>query len=1176
MESTVEEPRPARRTLDGASIGLKLVLLICGVVLFTAGGLGVWGFSEYRSALLGQQLREVEALASSAEARLSQLARSAESIVSGLAREEDFRAAVRLSLLGDADGQRGKLLAELGELADIDPDFASVQLYDVSGVPVAGVVQDRSARRHETVYHEFPGAPAALELARRLPQGSSTVTGPYAVPVGRGGQALRFDIGAPVFDAGGARVGVLHVQYDLAAELAALRREAARQFGAAGFGLVIVDPDGMVYGDASAALPAPAQRALRDLLQASVRTSASSVVGSGESAFGVAAAALRYSSPDPGRFGMVVLAAPRAHLMALAREALLGGVVAAIAFTLIAMALALAFARGLLTPLDQLFDAVLRFGAGEAIGDLPTRRRDEVGRLATAFGDMARQVEERSRALAHEIEERERAEEVLREKARRLEQSEARYRQLYDSIAVGVCMIGVDGRVLSANPAYVGLLGYPSEAALRAAEFGRDLWAGPDDPGAYLRKVRQEGAVSGVEIRLRRRDGRLVWVLDNTRALWDESGDVTSYESIVVDITERKQAEYASRASQLRFRRLSDSNLIGVAFGNMMTGEIGEANSYVLRMLGYEEQDLPLALNAVMPEDADLLTRAEDSRLLQQPEAPLEKLLRARDGTLVPALVNVTVVDSRRDEFVAAIVDRSDEARHRRQLSELKEFFRFILDASPTRVAYVDAGERVVFFNQKYLQWYDTTDDAVRGRPLREVIGDEAYLFAAEEIRRVLAGEPRRFDATVARDGRTWHLDVSYVPHRDEDGTVLGFISVTHDVTELRELEARLRQSQKLEALGELTGGIAHDFNNLLSVVIGNLQLCDRQVGAADRGRRSLEAALKAATRGAELTRRLLSFARLQPLERSAIDVGRQLAEMRDTLLRTLGANVRVEVQVPDGLWAADTDPGQLESALLNLAINARDAMAGNGTLTLSAENVEVGPGEGEIGDRPPAGEYVALRVADDGPGMAPEVAARAFEPFFSTKPIGKGSGLGLAMVYGFARQSGGAVRLASTPGEGTTVELLLRRAATQARSPAPAQSPGLAGGSETILVVEDDDDVRVTTVAVLADLGYQVLDARDARSALSILDGDERVDLLLTDIVLRGGMRGTELAVEAARRRARLKILFATGFAEARSLGRQGLPGGDPLWKPIEPRELALRVRASLDEVPGREAASA
>jgi PAS domain S-box-containing protein len=1176
LESTTQEPLHRRPTLDGASIGLKLVLLLCGVVLFTAGGLGTWGFLSYRAALLGQQLRELEVLAGSAEARLSQLARSIESQVAALAREDDFRAAVRLSLLGDTERQRPKLLSELVDLADTDEDFASVQLYDVSGVAVAGIVQDGTGLRTELIHVRFPAAPPALEQARRLPEGHSRVVGPFVRTGEDGKPTLRLEIGAPVFDDAGSRVGVVHVEYDLRADMAAIQAEAGRQLGPLGFELVFADPDGVTFGDAMAALPAQAQLELRKMLLASSRASGSQVMGSGQSAFGVAVAALGYSSPDPGRFGIVALAAPRAHLLAMAHETVAAGVVAAVAFTLIALALALAFARSLLNPLDQLLGAVLRFGAGEPVGDLPTRRSDEVGRLATAFGDMARQVDERSQALAREIEERERTEDALRDKARRLEISEARYRQLYDSIAVGVCMIAADGRIQSANPAYVSLLGYPSEGALREAEFGRDLWVGPEDCDAYLRQVRQEGELSGIEVRLRRRDGRIVWVLENIRAIWHEGGEVTGYESIVVDITERKHAEYARRASELRFRRLSDSNLIGVVFGSVATGEISEANSYVLRMLDYEERDLPLALNKVLPECDDVLVRAEDTRGLDRPTAPFEKLLRARDGSTVPALVNVTVVDPRRDEFVAAIVDRSDEARHRRQLSELKEFFRFILDASPTRIAYVDAAERIVFFNEPYLRWYGVSTESVRGRPLRDVIGEAAYRAAEPEIRRVLAGEARRFEATATRDGRDRHFDIAYVPHSDEHGSVLGFISVAHDVTELRELEARLRQSHKLEALGELTGGIAHDFNNLLSVVIGNLQLCDRQLAAADRGRRPLEAALKAATRGAELTRRLLSFARLQPMQRCALDVGRHLAEMRDTLLRSLGANVRVEVDVEDGLWPADTDPGQLENALLNLAINARDAMAGNGTLTLSASNVTVDGGDAAAGEQLAPGEYVSLRVIDDGPGMSPDVLARAFEPFFSTKPVGKGSGLGLAMVYGFARQSGGGVRLLSAPGEGTTVELLLRRAAAAASGPAPAEPARAPGGSETVLVVEDDDDVRVTTVAVLADLGYRVFDARDARSALAVLEREPQVDLLLTDIVLRGGMRGTDLAVEATRRRPRLRVIYATGFADARGLVRQGLPGGDPLWKPIDPRELAARVRESLDAPPGREAATA
>ncbi len=250
--------------------------------------------------------------------------------------------------------------------------------------------------------------------------------------------------------------------------------------------------------------------------------------------------------------------------------------------------------------------------------------------------------------------------------------------------------------------------------------------------------------------------------------------------------------------------------------------------------------------------------------------------------------------------------------------------------------------------------------------------------------------------------------------------------------------------------------------------------------------------------------------------------------------------------------------------------------MGGSGTLTLAASNVSVAAGSTGPGEALEPGEYVSLRVMDDGPGMSPEVLARAFEPFFSTKPVGQGSGLGLAMVYGFARQSGGTVRLASREGAGTTVELLLRRAQADAAGPAQEPAAPLPGGRETLLVVEDDDDVRVTTVAVLADLGYRVLDARDARSALAVLEREPSVALLLTDVVLRGGMRGTELAAESVRRRPDLRVVFTTGFADVRSLMRHGTLGSEPLWKPLDPREVAKRVRAALDAAPDRELASA
>ncbi len=378
--------------------------------------------------------------------------------------------------------------------------------------------------------------------------------------------------------------------------------------------------------------------------------------------------------------------------------------------------------------------------------------------------------------------------------------------------------------------------------------------------------------------------------------------------------------------------------------------------------------------------------------------------------------------------------------------------------------------------------------------------------------------------------------------------------------------EARLRQSQKMEAIGKLTGGVAHDFNNLLQVVSGNLQLLGRDVAGNARAERRIANALEGVARGARLSAQLLAFSRRQPLEPRVVRVDRLIAGLDDMLRRSLGEGIEIEVATAGGLWDTLVDPAQLENALLNLAINARDAMDAQGRLFIEAGNATLDEDQaGRHGEAAP-GQYVSVAVTDTGAGMTPEVMEQAFEPFFSTKPEGKGTGLGLSMVYGFVKQSGGHVRITSAPGRGTTVRLLLPRT-VEVEEVAPAVEPGpVRGGTETVLVAEDNEGVRDTVVAMLAELGYRVLKARDAAAALNLLDSGVRIDLLFTDVVMPGPMRGPELARLARERIPGLAVLFTSGYTEnAIMQGGRLDPGVELLSKPYTSEALARKLRQVL-----------
>ncbi|GAB4185950.1 MAG: ATP-binding protein [Thalassobaculales bacterium] len=381
-------------------------------------------------------------------------------------------------------------------------------------------------------------------------------------------------------------------------------------------------------------------------------------------------------------------------------------------------------------------------------------------------------------------------------------------------------------------------------------------------------------------------------------------------------------------------------------------------------------------------------------------------------------------------------------------------------------------------------------------------------------------------------------------------------------------LNQKLQQAQRLEAVGQLTGGIAHDFNNLLTIILGNATSLAEHL-AADRQFGPLaEMTAKAAQRGADLTSRLLAFARRQPLDPRPTDIGRQIGEMDRLVRRTLGSNIDMALGRPAGLWRAMVDPVQLESAILNLCLNARDAMPKGGRLTIEAANVAIDAQDAARQDDLEPGDYVMVAVSDTGTGMDPATLRRAFEPFFTTKEMGRGSGLGLSMVYGFVKQSKGHVRIYSEPGQGTTVKLYLPRAEGEAAPVAAAATPEpLRRGSETILLVEDDDMVREHVHAQLISLGYRVLTARGGAEAIDRLTSPEPVDLLFTDVIMPGGIGGPELAAAALSLRPGLPILFTSGYTENAIVHHGRLdPGVHLLAKPYRRQELAEKLRSLLD----------
>lgn len=387
---------------------------------------------------------------------------------------------------------------------------------------------------------------------------------------------------------------------------------------------------------------------------------------------------------------------------------------------------------------------------------------------------------------------------------------------------------------------------------------------------------------------------------------------------------------------------------------------------------------------------------------------------------------------------------------------------------------------------------------------------------------------------------------------------------------ELERVHDQLRQSQKLEAIGQLTGGVAHDFNNVLQVIAGNLQLLQMSLGDNPAAQRRLETAAFAADRGAKLSSHLLSFARRQPLKPVATNLRRIITGMDDLLRRALGESIEIESIVTGSLWLTMVDPNQIENVILNLAINARDAMNAEGKLTIELCNAVLGENAALVGLDVRAGHYVMLAVSDTGTGMAPDVLARAFEPFFTTKPDGEGTGLGLSMAYGFVKQSGGHIKIYSEPGMGTTIKIYLPRSHELEEEPHVAMIGPAIGGTETILVVEDDPAVQATAVDILTGLGYEVLMANDAQRALDVLRSGTHVDLLFTDVVMPGPIRSPDLAKQAKALLPDIEVLFTSGYTRDAIVHGGRLDAGvELISKPYRREELARKIRHVLANRP-------